>query len=191
MEANHALRRVLVGTAVAAVICSGLALATPGSGTSSTLVGPSATFEPFKIVRGFNDLRKPMLLQETDSGATLETMSSEEREEVDGWPLEIVARQGLNVATQTITFQPGGQSGWHTHPGPVFISVKEGTMTFYDENCIATVRMAGEGFLDTGADPHLARNETGSPATNVVTYFTPPRAPSLRIDAPQPQNCRL
>jgi len=65
--------------------------------------------------------------------------------------LEVEAKQGLKIATQTITFQPGGQSGWHTHPGPVFISVKERTMTFYDENCNATVRMAGEGFL---ADTH-------------------------------------
>jgi hypothetical protein len=163
MEANYALRRVLVGMGVAAVICSGLAWATMGSGTSSTLVGPPAIFDPFKV----------------------------KRKAVDGWELEIEARQGLSIATQTITFQPGGQSGWHTHPGPVFISVKEGTMTFYDENCNATVRMAGQGFLDTGSHPHLARNETGSPAINVVTYFAPPNTTGLRIDAPQPTNCSL
>lgn len=163
MKATHALRRVLVGTVGAAVICSGIAWATAGSGTSSTLVGPPATFEPFKV----------------------------KRDAVDGWDVKVEAKQGLNVATQTITFQPGGQSGWHTHPGPVFISVKEGTMTFYDQNCTATVRMAGQGFLDTGSDPHLARNESGAPATNVVTYFVPPNAPALRIDAPQPPNCFL
>ncbi|HUP45265.1 MAG TPA: cupin domain-containing protein [Thermoanaerobaculia bacterium] len=155
--------KVLLGTAVAALVCSSLTLATMGSGTTSTLVGPPATFESFKV----------------------------KRKAVDGWEVEVEAKQGLKIATQTITFQPGGQSGWHTHPGPVFISVKEGTMTFYDENCGATVRMAGEGFLDTGDHPHLARNETGSPATNVVTYFAPPAAVSLRIDAPQPQNCHF
>lgn len=160
METSHSLKRVVIATAVAVVICGGLAWGTMGSGTSSTLVGPPAVYEGFKV----------------------------KRESVDGWEVKIQARQGLSVATQTITFQPGGQSGWHTHPGPVFISVKEGTMTFYDENCNATVRMAGQGFLDTGADPHLARNESESPATNVVTYFAPPGAP-LRIDAPQPQNC--
>jgi quercetin dioxygenase-like cupin family protein len=135
--------------------------ATAGSGTTSTVVGPPATFAGFKI----------------------------SRDAPDGWDVKIHAKDGLKVATQTITFQPGGQSGWHTHPGPVFISVKEGTMTFYDENCNATVRIAGEGFLDTGLTPHLARNESGAPATNVVTYFAPPSAPTLRIDAPQPLNC--
>jgi len=161
MEATGKLRRVLIGSVAAAVMCSALAWATTGSGTSSTLVGPPATYEGFKV----------------------------KRDALDGWDVKIEAKNGLKVATQTITFQPGGQSGWHTHPGPVFISVKEGTMTFYDENCHATVRMAGEGFLDTGSDAHLARNESDAPATNVVTYFAPPSAPTLRIDAPQPQNC--
>jgi DNA-binding winged helix-turn-helix (wHTH) protein/TolB-like protein len=104
-----------------------------------------------------------------------------------------MAKDGLSVATQTITFQPGGQSGWHTHPGPVFISVKEGTMTFYEDDCTSTVLMAGQGFFDahTGSHPHLARNETGSPATNVVTYFLPPGTTTLRKDAPPPLDCQF
>ena len=161
MKVNEA-KRVVIGAAVAAVICSALAWATAGSGTSSVLVG-AANYEPFKV----------------------------KREAANGWEVEIEAKQGLRIATQTITFAPGGQSGWHTHPGPVFISVKEGTMTFYDDNCNATVLMAGQGFLDEGAHPHLARNESGAPATNVVTYFAPPTATSLRIDAPQPLTCSL
>lgn len=161
MKATHNLKKVLVGTAMAAVICGTGAWATGGSGTSSTVVSPPSTFEGFKL----------------------------KREAADGWKIEIEAKDGVKVSTQTITFQPGGQSGWHTHPGPVFISIKEGTMTFYDENCVPTVRMAGEGFLDTGLNPHLARNESEAPATNVVTYFVPPRAPAIRVDAPQPTNC--
>jgi len=52
--------------------------------------------------------------------------------------------------------------------------------------------MAGERFLDT-VRPHLARNESGAPATNVVTYFALPNTPEmrLRIDKPQPVNCPL
>ena len=161
--------QVLAGGLVAAlmvmVVLAGPARATSSSGTSSSLVGPPATFSPFKVKRhGDND-----------------------------WKVDVDAKQGLAIATQTITFAPGGQSGWHSHPGPVFISVREGTMTFYEEDCTATVRTAGEGFLDTGAHAHLARNESGAPATNVVTYFAPPHTPStgLRIDQPQPLNCAL
>ena len=172
MRANHAVRRILVVTGITAVICTGLAWATASSGTTSTLVGPAASFDAFKF--------------KMKSGKWTGRASA-----ADAWGIDIEARQGVDVATQTITFAPGGQSGWHTHYGPVFISVKEGTMTFYDHNCVATVRMAGQGFLDTGVDPHLARNETGSPSTNVVTYLTPMKAPALRVDAPQPTNCRL
>jgi hypothetical protein len=107
------------------------------------------------------------------------------------WHVEVKAHPALDLAVQQIVFQPGGQSGWHSHPGPVFIQVVSGTMTFYesdDPSCTPIVRTAGQGFLDTGDHAHIARNETGSPATNVVTYFAPPGA-ALRIDQPRPGNC--
>jgi hypothetical protein len=97
----------------------------------------------------------------------------------------------MDIAVQTIVFQPGGQSGWHMHPGPVFILVTEGTMTFYesdDPQCKPTVRTAGQGYVDAGEHAHLARNESFHQATNLVTYFAPPGA-TLRIDAPNPGNC--
>lgn len=97
----------------------------------------------------------------------------------------------LDVAVQTIVFQPGGQSGWHSHPGPVFIQVVEGTMTFYESNdphCTPIVRHTGQGYLDAGDHAHIARNETQHEAKNVVTYFAPVGA-ALRIDVPAPGNC--
>ena len=39
-----------------------------------------------------------------------------------------------------------------------------------------------------GDHAHIARNESGAPAQNVVTYFAPPGA-VLRIDEPKPGNC--
>ena len=100
----------LVTALMLTVVLVGLARATSSSGTSSSLVGPPATFSPFKVKRqGIND-----------------------------WEVEVEAKQGLAIATQTITFAPSGQSGWHSHLGPVFISVREGTMTFYEENCTST-----------------------------------------------------
>jgi hypothetical protein len=109
----------------------------------------------------------------------------------DDWRVQVKATPNLDVAVQVIDFDPGGQSGWHSHPGPVFISVVEGTMTFYesdDPDCEPVVRTAGQGFLDVGDHPHIARNESLAPARNMVTYFAPPGAP-LRFDAPNPGNC--
>ncbi|MGQ0714921.1 MAG: hypothetical protein ACT4PJ_14560 [Gemmatimonadaceae bacterium] len=137
---------------------------TAGAGSASTLLGRS-TFsqdDNFKVKRITGD-----------------------------WHVEVKAHRGLDLAVQQIVFQPGGHSGWHSHPGPVFIQVVSGTMTFYesdDPDCTPIVRTAGRGFLDVGEHAHIARNETGSPATNVVTYLAPPGA-ALRIDQPNPGNC--
>lgn len=107
------------------------------------------------------------------------------------WHVEVKATPSLDMAVQRIVFQPGGQSGWHRHPGPVFIQVVSGTMTFYmsdDPACTPMVRTAGQGYLDVGEHPHIARNETGAPAENIVVYLAPPGA-ALRIDAGDPGTC--
>jgi hypothetical protein len=176
-------KRVLIGAALAAAISAGLTWATPSSGSQSTLVG-RGTFEGFEVKRQQFAARD----RSTDHRAENPDRTRRRRKV---WEVEVEAEPALDIATQVITFQPGGFSGWHSHPGPVFISVVSGTMTFYesdDPNCQPIVRNAGEGFLDTGEHAHIARNESFAPATNVVTYFVPPGA-ALRTDEPAPGNC--
>jgi cupin domain len=139
---------------------------TAGTGTTSTLLGRANFGDPadptFKVKRLTGD-----------------------------WHVEIKAKPTLDLAVQSIVFQPGGQSGWHSHPGPVFIQVVSGTMTFYESDdpmCTPIIRTRGQGYLDVGDHAHIARNETEAPAQNIVTYFAPPDAP-LRIDEPDPGNC--
>jgi hypothetical protein len=82
-------------------------------------------------------------------------------------PLDVVVRQHDYVA--------GGSTGWHKHPGPVFITVAQGTLTFYeydDPTCTPTVVSAGQGYVDTGRG-HLGRNETGVPARDVSVILAP------------------
>lgn len=112
----------------------------------------------------------------------------------DDWQMQIKSKPAFEMAVQRIKFNPGGQSGWHSHPGPVFIQVVYGRMTFYqadDPTCSPIVRSAGQGYLDLGAQPHIAVNETADSAVNVVTYFAPPGTPTsgLKIDANSPGNC--
>ena len=105
--------------------------------------------------------------------------------------VEVKAKPALDVAMQSISFPAGAQSTWHKHPGPVFIIVAEGTMTFYesdDPTCTGVVKSKGQGFLDEGEHAHIARNESGAPAQTVVTYLVPKGA-ALRIDQPRPGNC--
>jgi hypothetical protein len=109
----------------------------------------------------------------------------------DDWHVEVKSKPALDLAVQSIVFEPGTHSGWHSHPGPVFILVKTGEMTFYESDdpyCTPVRRKAGEGFLDVGDHAHIARNESDQPAENIVTYFAPPGA-TLRKDEPAPGNC--
>jgi quercetin dioxygenase-like cupin family protein len=90
------------------------------------------------------------------------------------------------------TVLPGGHSGWHTHPGPSLITVKEGTATFYDSDdptCTPQVYPAGTGVIDRGdGHVHLLRNEGDVNLVTVTVQILPDGAPR-RIDTPQPGNC--
>ncbi len=89
-----------------------------------------------------------------------------------------------DVVTQTLTFQPGGTSGWHGHPGAVLVVVKSGTFTRYDARCNARVYTAGQAFVE-GPEVAMVRNTGSEPAESVVTYLVPAGSP-LRTDAPSP-----
>ena len=109
----------------------------------------------------------------------------------DDWHVELKAKPAVDIAVQTIDFPAGSSSTWHTHPGPVFIQVVLGEMTFYesdDPTCTPIIKKKGESYLDVGDHAHIARNESGAPAQNLVTYLAPPGTP-LRTDVANPGNC--
>jgi hypothetical protein len=125
----------------------------------------------------------------------------------DGFDVEIKAQDNTDIAVSNVVVAPGGTSGWHSHPGPVLVIVKTGTITFYragkhggqngdDENgdngknagtCSRTVYPAGSAFVEVPAPGHvmLAKNEGATETTVTATYFAPPGA-ALRIDQPWP-----
>jgi hypothetical protein len=109
----------------------------------------------------------------------------------DDWHVEIKSKPAFDLAVQTIDFPAGSSSTWHVHPGPVFIQVVLGEMTFYmsdDPTCTPIIKKKGESYLDVGDHAHIARNESGAPAQNLVTYFAPPGA-ALKTDVASPGNC--
>lgn len=93
----------------------------------------------------------------------------------------------VDVAEATVTLDPLGSSGWHEHPGVVLVTVKSGTVTFYDQNCSPTIHATGTTFVEVAGDgPGVARNESATiPAVVYVTYLVPTGA-ILRIDVPNP-----
>ncbi len=59
----------------------------------------------------------------------------------------------FDVVVQQITIAPGGNTGWHTHPGNALAVVKSGTLTIYDGDdgsCTGRDFDAGDVYLDPG-----------------------------------------
>ncbi len=83
-------------------------------------------------------------------------------------------------------------SGWHSHPGPVFVIVVQGTATKYsagDPSCTGHQVPAGQGFVELPGDVHIIRNEGTTRVVTEVTLFGVPVGGSFRPDAPRPGSC--
>ena len=114
--------------------------------------------------------------------------------EIPKWELEMKVKGDSDLYVVQNTWQPGGRTGWHTHPGPSLITVIEGTLTVYDaadRTCTPKTYTVGQSFTDIGCgDVHLVRNEDTETAMDVAVQIVPAGAPR-RIDKPAPANCPL
>ena len=85
------------------------------------------------------------------------------------------AQPGMDLEVDTHSYTPLGSTGWHKHPGPVYITVTSGQITFYeydDARCSPHVYNAGEGFVDYG-NGHIGVNEDPNhPASDVTVAVT-------------------
>ncbi len=102
-------------------------------------------------------------------------------------PLRFVSRghQPTRVIVQQLTLGAGGTTGWHTHPGPVLVVVKEGTFTVRQPHrgaCVVRQFAAGQVFLDDGS-VHEGRNNGTASVVLGVTYLLPDDGSTPRIDA--------
>ena len=102
------------------------------------------------------------------------------------WYLHTNIRGDSDVYVTQVTFQAGGQTGWHSHPGPSLITVTKGTLTVYKADCTSTTYSAGESFTDIGCgDVHNVVNETGEEAIDVAVQIVPHGA-MRRIEVDDP-----
>jgi hypothetical protein len=98
------------------------------------------------------------------------------------------ARDALDIVVRQHDYAPESSTGWHTHPGPVFITVLEGEITFYeygDPSCTPIVVSAGQGYVDTGHG-HIARNEQIGQTARDITVILAPVGESFRGELPAP-----
>jgi hypothetical protein len=93
---------------------------------------------------------------------------------------------------QSNSWDIGGSTGWHTHPGHSLIIITAGAVTAYegdDPTCTPRVYTAGMTLVDPGDNHvHLLRNEGSIPAAGYAVQLIPGGA-MRKIDAPRNPSC--
>ena len=131
----------------AAVLYSALGVsASPPVDVTPTLLS-RGTYEPFKV--------------KTDHDSLVD--------------FEAKAKSRLDIVVREHDYKPGGSTGWHTHPGPIYITVVKGALTFYeydDPTCTPKVVTAGQGYVDDGHG-HIGVNRGSEPAVDLSVILAP------------------
>ena len=92
-------------------------------------------------------------------------------------PITAKATEASDLVMHKVTFEPGATNGWHSHPGPVFVTVKSGSFTLHKgdaSGCTAQTFTTGQGFFEPPNAVHLGRNEGSEPFEGLVTYLAVP-----------------
>ena len=103
-------------------------------------------------------------------------------------PLQV----GTDVVMATITVEPGGSSGWHSHPGGAIIVVKTGEITVYESignHCEIETYGAGDAFIERPGEVDQVINHGAVPYVLYVTFPDVPPGGSPRTDVPNPGTC--
>ena len=87
--------------------------------------------------------------------------------------IELHVKGPNDVLQAQLVFEPLGDTGWHTHPGPVIVVVKTGALTEYHANGCRTVHPQGSVFFETAGEVHRAVNETGGVVEVFATFLSP------------------
>lgn len=103
--------------------------------------------------------------------------------------------QLTDVVMVEVRLEPGGTTGWHTHAGPVAVTIDSGTARLYQPSghgrhatCDGETVPSGSGFFEQGSDVHVLVNEGTSPLVAHATFFLPHGA-APQTDADRPAAC--
>jgi quercetin dioxygenase-like cupin family protein len=151
----------------------GLGLALLTVGLAGVLL--AATMLPGSATPGINSVSTILARGTNQSSGTLPLMN------------------GTDMVVAMNTFEVGGSSGWHSHPGGAIVVVQQGELTDYvsvGSRCVSTRYTAGQSFVERPTDLQNAVN-TGSVQTIVYVLFPGvPVGGSARIDEPtDPGTC--
>lgn len=107
-------------------------------------------------------------------GTWTDQVSAQVRVRLDGTGTNVINMQDpSSMAVARITVEPGAQFPWHTHPGPVLVTVVQGDLTYVNaDDCVERPYPAGTAFVDPGrGNVHTAFNAGGEDTLLYATFL--------------------
>jgi quercetin dioxygenase-like cupin family protein len=107
------------------------------------------------------------------------------------WRVELEIEGPTDFVQQDVMLAPGGFSGWHSHPGPVLITVKSGTAYWYsadDPGCNPRIYPPGSAFIEPANVHHFVAN-AGMTNLELLDTYIIRAGEATRQEEPQPSQC--
>jgi quercetin dioxygenase-like cupin family protein len=117
-------------------------------------------------------------------GAFTDDVAAQIRTKMDGRATGVMnMNDPSRIAVARITVQPGAQFPWHTHHGPVVVSVVQGELVYVNANdCKERPYGAGTAFIDPGrGNVHTAFNRGPGVVILAATFYEAPASGPLTV----------
>jgi quercetin dioxygenase-like cupin family protein len=111
------------------------------------------------------------------------------------WGMILKTLDATDIGADRLTVAAGGYSGWHAHPSPVFITVTQGSIIWYNGSnplCTPHTYATGESFIEPAYVIHNAANASNSATAEFIAIVIKPIGyvgPAFRLDRDEPNNC--
>jgi quercetin dioxygenase-like cupin family protein len=131
----------------------------------------------------------------TPRAAFTDDVSLQARVKLDGHGTEVITSPNASrVVTTKVTMEPGAQVPWHTHHGPVFITIGQGELTYVSsDDCVKRVYPAETAFVERGhGHVQMIRNSGPIAAAFLATFFEVPEGTGpITIPTDGPVECKI
>jgi len=89
---------------------------------------------------------------------------------VAGEPIHYPSKAPALITAVELAFQPGQQTGWHTHPVPLFGYMLEGELTVDYGTKGVRIYRKGDALIEAVNEAHNGRNTGQSPAKILAVF---------------------
>ena len=89
----------------------------------------------------------------------------------NGQPIEYLRTDKPEVTAVIVEIPPGGETGWHLHPVPLYGYVVSGTLEMRTENGDVHTYHAGDAIIEMVDTPHNGENR-GTTPVKLLGFYT-------------------